>query len=210
MHLVVNTTAAAKARQTGILTRTNEAGTDAALRTGAVGNVLGLQIGISSQIKTHTAGSGSGITLNGDTTVGDTSIDMDSGSGTILAGDALTFGTYTNYGKYICTTALGTGVCTIAAPGMMQIIPGDTTCTLSSAYTANMAFSTNAIALATRVPAMPTGGDMASDVMVVQDPVSGLAFQICEYRQYKRIAYEVGIAWGVAAIKPAHMALLLG
>jgi len=211
LRLVVNTAAASKARQTGILTKANEAGSASTLRTGAVGDVLGLQIGISGQVKKHTpVGTCSGITTNGATAVGETAIDMDAGSGTIIAGDAVTFGTYTDYGKYITTTALGTGVLTIGAPGCMEIIAGDTTAAVSAAYTANMAFATNAIALATRVPAMPAGGDSASDVMVVTDPISGLSFQIAEYRQYRRIAYEVGIAWGVLAVKPAHIALLMG
>jgi hypothetical protein len=214
MRLIINTAAAAKARQTGYLVKANEAGSATTLRTGAVGDVLGLQIGISAQVKTHTAGTGSGITLNGDTTVADITIDMDGGSGTILAGDALTIGTYTNYGKYICTTALGTGVCTIGAPGAMEIMegtqPSDSTVTLSSAYVANMAFDQNAIVLATRVPAMPQGGDSADDVAIVTDPISGLSFQVAQYRQYRRVSYEVGIAWGVCAVKPAHIAILLG
>ena len=57
---------------------------------------------------------------------------------------------------------------------------------------------------------MPEGGDTADDVMNVTDSVSGITFQIALYRQYRQVRYEVGVAWGVAAIKPAHSAIIMG
>lgn len=73
-----------------------------------------------------------------------------------------------------------------------------------------MAFDRNAFLLASRTPAMPEGGDTADDVMNVTDPVSGITFQVALYRQYRQIRYEVGLAWGVASVKPAHSVLILG
>jgi len=73
-----------------------------------------------------------------------------------------------------------------------------------------MGFAREAIALMSRVPAMPDGGDAADDVTVVTDPQTGLSFQVAMYRQYRRVAFDVGLAWGVKAVKPEAMAILLG
>jgi hypothetical protein len=52
--------------------------------------------------------------------------------------------------------------------------------------------------------------DAATDVMNITDPVSGITFQLAEYAQYRRVKYELGLAYGGAIIKPAHTAILLG
>ena len=68
----------------------------------------------------------------------------------------------------------------------------------------------NAIQLATRAPAMPDGGDSADDVMVVVEPVSGIAYEFCVYRQKRQIRWEVNLAWGAAVVQPRHLGLLIG
>ena len=73
----------------------------------------------------------------------------------------------------------------------------------------------NAIQLITRAPAMPVGPDgkpidMAEDVIELQDPVSGIVFQIAMYKMYRQIKYEIGLAWGTKSLAPRHIALLLG
>ena len=95
--------------------------------------------------------------------------------------------------------------------GLRQAIPASATLiTVLGTGARNMAFARNAIAVATRAPALPAQGDSAVDRMVITDPVSGLSFEVSVYAQYRQIQYEVAMAWGCKVIKPEHLAMLLG
>lgn len=191
------------------LFKVNEAGdAGAMLRQRQMRQLHGFTMGTSAGIAGHTKGTGASYLVNGTLAVGATTITADGGSGTILAGDVVTFAGDTN--KYVVTEALSGGSFTIAAPGLLVAPADNAAITVGNAYTANLAFSQNAMLLAARVPAMPEGGDEATDVTTVQDPVSGLVFQVAMYKQYRRVKYEVGLAWGVKMVKPEHAAILLG
>lgn len=158
----------------------------------------------------HTAGTGAGYLLNQATgaAIGATELALDTGSGTIVVGDVLRLGG--DGTGYLVAQALDAGDLMINAPGLLQAVADNATATVGAAYVGNLGFHRSAIHLVTRAPAMPEGGDAADDVLEVTDPVSGLAFQVAVYRQYRQVRYEVGLAWGVKAVKPEHIALLLG
>lgn len=197
------------------LFKLNEAGSDGLLRRRDPQMLQSFEIGYSAGVKNHTKGTGaSATTNNAGYAIGATVITLASaGTGTIITGDVITFAGDTN--KYLVVSGdadvSGGGTITLAAPGLRQAIPASATnITLVANYVANMFFSENAMHLAARSPAMPEGGDDADDVTTVTDPVSGLVFQIALYRQYRRIKYEVGLAWGVKMVKPEHAGILLG
>lgn len=191
------------------LFKVNEAGdAGAMLRNRQMRMLHGFVMGTSSGIASHTKGTGASILVNGTPAVGATTIAADGGSGTILAGDVVTIAGDAN--KYIVATALAGGSFTIAAPGLRAAPADNAAIAVGANYTGNMAFSQNAALLAARTPAMPEGGDEATDVTTVQDPVSGLVFQVAMYKEYRRIKYEIGLSWGVKMVKPEHAALLLG
>lgn len=209
LQLVVNTDAGANLRTNTQLTKANEAGTVAVVRQGVLVDMHGFAIRESAQIKRHTAGTGAGYLLNdASPAVGDTSIAVDTGTGTILAGDVITFAGSPQ--KYVVGTALSGGVLTINKPGMMVAESDNDAITVGATYAANMAFHRGAILLACRPPAIPEEGDQASDVELITDPRTGLTFEIRMYPQYRRVRYEICLAWGWANIKPAHTAILLG
>lgn len=216
LQLVLNTTSGAALRTLTELWKANESGGDDLLRRGTLLDLMGFQVRESAQVKTHTAGTEASyaVDLTAGYAAGTTTFHVDTGTGTILAGDVLTndkTGRDTN--KYVVATGFagdGDGDVVLAKPGLKVAWVNNDPVSCAAAYAANMAFSRSAIALLMRVPAMPDGGDAADDVMVVTDPQTGISFQIAMYRQYRRIAYEVGLAWGVKAVKPEAMAILLG
>ena len=105
----------------------------------------------------------------------------------------------------------GGGSIVIAEPGLrVAIAASNTVITTIAATTRNMFFHRSAIQLATRAPAMPDGGDSADDVMIVTDPVSGVAFEFCVYKQKRQVRYEVNLAWGVKMVAPRHCGILIG
>lgn len=219
LRAVLSSSAMANIRgKQSVLFKANEAGTDAMLRRGIVGDILGVGIGASAQVKAAvTAGTnnGSATTTAAGFAVGTTNIaTAAAGTGTIVAGDIITFAGDTN--KYVVVTGVANvasadTTLTIAEPGLRQAIPASATVITTIAATdRNMVFSKSAIVLATRTPYMPSGGDSASDVMDIVDPVSGLAFQVAMYKQYRQVHFEIGLAWGVKMIAPRHSALLIG
>jgi hypothetical protein len=211
LHLVLNTTAAASLRgKQSSLFKVNEAGDGGnLLRNGNLGTVERMTMHESGQIVTHTKGTGTGWVFNGTHAVGITSITAKSGSNTLLYGDVLAFEDDTTH-KYVANTTLSANVFTIGGPGLLQQQTDGKTITIGNNYLGNWAFDRNALHLLTRVPAMPEGGDSAQDVVVITDPYSGLSFQVALYRQYRQVVYEVGIAWGVKAVKSDFIATLLG
>jgi hypothetical protein len=215
--MILNSAARAKLEgKHSELFKVNEAGdAGAMLRQRQMRQLMNFTMGASAGYVGHTAGAGTGYDINNGSgeAVGQTTLTLDGGTVNttgIKAGDVVTFAGDTN--KYVVTTGsvATAGDIVIGAPGL-RIAAADTVeMTIGASYSPNLFFSKNAIVLATRTPAMPEGGDDADDVMTVTDPVSGLVFQVAVYRQYRRIKYEVGLAWGVKVVKPEHLGILLG
>lgn len=211
LRMVVDSAAGANLRSLGQFTYVNQSGTDETLRRGVLGDISGFAVGESGQTVTSTAGTGTGYTSStAGFAVGITDIAIITGSGTVVAGDVITFAGDSN--KYVVESGVAApGTITIAEPGLKEAIAASAVnMTIVAAAARNMAFDRGAIQLITRAPAMPEGGDAADDVVAITDPLSGVTYQIAMYRQYRQTHIEVGLAWGVKTTKPEHLCLLLG
>lgn len=218
MHMVIDTTAGANLRTLAQLSRANEAGGDSLLRQGVLLDIHGFALRESAGVvQAATVGSVTGAVVSSGTfAVGATAITLATPAGAavaLIAGDIVTFAGDTN--RYVVAAALSlgastSGTLTIAEPGLRRPLANGVAITVVAAATRNMAFARHAIQLATRIPALPDGGDLAVDRQTIVDPRSGLAFEVSMYPQFRQMQYEISATWGVAAIKPEHMALLLG
>lgn len=211
-QIVFNSAAIANLRgKQSVLFKVNEAGSNDVLRTGMTDLLQNMAVRYSAGLQLHTKGTGSGYLVNNGSgiAVDGTAIAVDTGSGTVLAGDVVTFAA-DSANKYVVGSALSGGAFSLNKPGARVLLPNDNAITVGNSYTPNVAFSRNALILAARAPAIPEGGDSADDSMILTDPITGLSFEVRVYRQYRQVKYEVCLAWGVSCIKPEHVALLLG
>jgi len=209
VSLVMNTAAGANLRKQSTLQQVNTSGGTDLLRQGVLLDLMGMAVRESSQVGLHTKGTGTSYLLNdASSAIGDTTIAADGGSGTILAGDIVTFAGTSD--AYAVNTALAGGSFVIGGTGLRAAETDNDAITVGNNYTPNVAFHRRAIELAVRAPAVPAGGDSADDAITVQDPVSGLVFEVRVYKGYRKTMIEVASAWGVKAWKSDFIATLMG
>lgn len=206
--IVMNTLAGTNLRQLAQLQKANESGSDSLLRQGILLDLQGLGLRESAGVQMHTKGTGTSYLANGAVGAGGKVITLDGGTGTVLGGDVVTFAGDTN--KYVVNSALAGGDLSLAAPGLRDALADNAAMTVGGSYTGNVAFHRRAIELAIRAPAVPDGGDSADDALLIQDPHSGLVFEVRVYKGYRKTMIEVAVAWGVKAWKPEFIATLLG
>lgn len=215
-QLVLDTTAGASLRTLLNINSTRDESRLPITSQGVITRISDMNIRESGQVVTSTAGTGATVKTNtAGYAIGATVITLKStgGTGTVVAGDVVTFAGDTN--QYVVTSGDADisdgGTITLAAPGLRKAIAAsETAITIVAAAARSMAFARSAIVLATRLPERPAEGDLALDVMTITDPRSGLSFEVAIYGGYRKIRYEIALAWGVKCIKPEHTALLLG
>ena len=207
--LVINTAAGTKLRNLAQLQKVSEAGGSELLRQGVLLDLQNIMLKESAGIGLHTKGTGSGYLVNSASiTAGTTTIPADTGTGTLLAGDVVTFAADT-VNKYVVNTALAGGSFALGAPGTRVAIADNNAITIGNNYTANVAFHRSAVEVVVRAPMSPPN-EAAQDIMNVTDPWSGLTFQVASYGGYMKSMMEIRCLYDAVVWKPNHVATLLG
>lgn len=171
-------------------------------------NRAGARWWMTQQTPTHTAGTGASYLVNNGSglAVGATTIACDTGAGTILAGDVVSFAADTA-NKYVVATALSGGSFTIAAPGLKVAVADNNAITVSGSHTANFAFQRESIVFASRRFA-PSAAAIAMDQ--VTDPVTGLTLRVEVTRQNRQDRWAVDALWGTKVVQSQGVIKVMG
>lgn len=205
MQFVMDTTSEANLLKLGIVNSAEQAGSDEERRTGMIRRQYGFQMRASGGIDVHTKGTGASYQLSAAGAVGDTVISVDTGSGTIIAGDIVTFAGTSD--KYVVNTALSGSSFSIGRPGLLAVEADNDAVTVGNNYTPNLGFERNAVVGVMRPPIMPANPTMQQ--MLVSDGM-GLTYLMLDIAQYGQRTWELHLAWGFKAVQSEHIAILLG
>lgn len=212
--LVIDSLAGTNMRNLSNLYKVNEGGNDSLLRQGVLQDISGVMIRESAGVASHTKGTGTSYQTSAAAALEALTISADTGSGTLLAGDIITFtGDTTN--KYVANTALSGGSFTIGAPGIQDAVADDTALAIGNSYTANVMFNRACVELVARPLAVPNKtfggtGDAADKVFQVQDPRTGLTFEFRIYGGWHKALMTCSVVYQAKVWQSEGVALLLG
>ncbi len=215
-RLVVDTEADANLLTQDAIVHAEKSGTTDALREANIGKIMGFDVYMNQNIKTHTSGTlaGSGdpaIKVASEASEGSETIALDPTgtglTGTVLAGDVLEIA---GYGPVYVTenaTASSNAITVKIAPALTETISAGTAVTLVQDHTANLAFHRNGLALVNRPLALPLGG---ADGAVVN--YEGLSIRVTRgYTMSTKLnTISFDILYGVKVLEPALVVRTFG
>jgi hypothetical protein len=206
LQLVMDTADGAALRKLGIIQQADQAGGADERRTGAILRQFGFEIRESAGISLHTKGTGAGYTTSGATAIGGKTITLAAGTGTVLAGDVVTFAADT-VNKYVVNAGTtGPGTITIGRPGARVAIPNANAVSVGNDYTPVLAFERSAVVGVMRPPIMPANPTITQTL--ISDEM-GMTYLLLDISQYGQRTWELHLAWGFKVVQPEHVAILL-
>lgn len=207
LQMVINTAAGLNLRKLGIIQQAYMAGSDQERRSGNLLRQFGFALKESAGIASHTKGTGALYVTSGATAVGVRDIALITGTGTVLAGDVVTFAA-DSANKYVIRDGVtAPGTITLGRPGARVTIADANAMTVGNSYTPNLFFERSAVVGVFRAPLMPENPTMK--MLPISDK-SGLTFLLVEIAQYGQITWELHLAWGIEAVQEEHIGILMG
>lgn len=208
LQAILNTESGRNLRNLTQLQKINEAGESSLLRRGALGDLFGFTIRESNGMK-HTKGTGTGYLTNSESlAIGDTTITIDTGSGTFKENDIIKFADDDNY--YVVAEDVASGGTTLKLKTPLKTAVGNNKAITIQNAKPNACFARGSILLASRVPYVPARGDIAIDRQVITDPLTGIPFELAVWGGAYQNSVTIATAWGVKNIKPENSVALLG
>lgn len=178
---------------------------------GEIGEKLGAWWFMDQNLTKHTAGGWTNAgTTTGTNAAGQTTVNLTGGTGSILAGDKITFsGADTQ--TYVVITPTGTAPTTavVVSPALITAKSSTETVYVKATHRQNFLFHRDALTLASRPfeGADPMGLGVYRSAV---DPITQLALRLEVSRQHKRTRWSYDILCGVAAPRPAWGSVIAG
>lgn len=208
LQCVINTASGRKLRELTQLQKINEAGETSLLRRGALGDLFGFTLRESAGMK-HVKGTATGYLVNSATVaIGDTTVTIDTGSGTFKENDIVKFSGDDNL--YVVAEDVASGGTSLKLKTPLKTAVADNATITVQNYAPNAGYSRGSIILASRVPYVPARGDIAIDRQVITDPLTGIPFELAVWGGAYQNTITIATAWGVKNIKPENTVALLG
>lgn len=207
LQLCIDTAAGLNLRKLGIIQQAYQAGSDEERRSGQLLRQFGFQIRESAGLKTHTKGTGASYVTSGSTAAGVTNVALITGTGTVLAGDVVTFAADTA-NKYVVNTGVtAPGTIALGRPGARMTIPSGNALTIGNNYVPNLAFERNAVVGIMRPPIMPANPTITQQLISDQ---MGMTYLLLDIAQYGQRTWELHLAWGFKVVQSEHVAIVMG
>lgn len=182
----------------------SQGGTASVVMEGVLGKRYGFDWYPDDQIPVHTAGTGSGYLVNNASglAVGATTAAVDTGTGTLVVGDIITFAGHSQ--QYVISTAYAGGSGTIAFnPPLVATVADNAAITKVATHTVNLAFHKEAIVFASRPLAQAAyEQNLGQRSLTVRDPVTGLTIRLTVMRQWMQTAWAFDILYGAKLLYP--------
>lgn len=207
--LALSTSDYASAGKLDQFQKLNEAPQGTSFANARLGMLANFNTGWDQAVGTHTPGTQNGaylVNLLAGYPVGATAIAIDTGAGTFLPGDVVSFAAQTE--RYV-VESFAAGVLTIRGGLRLAIADGDAVVG-QAAHRSNIFAHRDAAVLAIRPPAEAPDGDAATQVATIPDPVTGIALRMAQYKGYHASQYELSIVYGHKVRRKELLGKLIG
>lgn len=207
LQLCVDSTAGTAARKLGIIQQAYQSGGDSERRTGDLLRQFGFAIRESAGIVSHAKGSGASYVTSGATAAGVRDIALVTGTGTVLAGDVVTFAA-DSANKYVVNNGVAApGTISLGRPGARATIATANAMTIGNSYTPNLAFERNAVVGVMRPPIIPANPTITQTLI---SDAMGMTYLLLQIAGYGMTTWELHLAYGFKVVQGEHVALVMG